>query len=209
MTSEFEQNLDKYAELIVTVGLNVQPGQRLLIGAPAFDSLTPIEAAPLVRRIATHAYKRGVRFVDVMWTDQQLQLVRLQHAPRDSFAEHAPWLVDGALEYAKRGDAMLLIYAHDPDLLNDQAPELVATLQQTAFKVSEPILDYVMRNAVNWAVVAVPIPGWSAKLFPSLAPHAQDAALWDTIFDICRVKAGDPIAAWQRHIEQLVARSEI
>ncbi len=149
MTSEFEQNLDKYAELIVTVGLNVQRGQRLLIGAPAFDSLTPIEAAPLVRRIATHAYKRGVRFVDVMWTDQQLQLVRLQHAPRDSFAEHATWPVDGALEYAKRGDAMLRIYAHDPDLLNDQSSELVATLQQTAFKVSEPILDYVVRNAVN------------------------------------------------------------
>lgn len=30
MPLEFEQNLDKYTEVIVRVGLNLQPGQRLL-----------------------------------------------------------------------------------------------------------------------------------------------------------------------------------
>jgi aminopeptidase len=34
MLSDFEQNLEKYAEIVVKVGLNLQPGQRLLIGAP-------------------------------------------------------------------------------------------------------------------------------------------------------------------------------
>ncbi len=34
MTSEFEKNLEKFAEVIVKVGLNLQSGQRLLIGAP-------------------------------------------------------------------------------------------------------------------------------------------------------------------------------
>jgi len=32
MSSEFEQNLKKYAEVIVKVGLNLQPGKRLLLG---------------------------------------------------------------------------------------------------------------------------------------------------------------------------------
>ena len=40
MTPEFERALSQYAELIVKIGLNVQPGQRLLIRAP-------LEAAPL------------------------------------------------------------------------------------------------------------------------------------------------------------------
>ena len=31
---EFERNLDKYAELAVKVGINVQPGQTLVINAP-------------------------------------------------------------------------------------------------------------------------------------------------------------------------------
>ena len=34
MSSEPEQNLDKYAEVIVQVRVNLQPAQRLLIGVP-------------------------------------------------------------------------------------------------------------------------------------------------------------------------------
>ncbi|MFX1344330.1 MAG: aminopeptidase [Promethearchaeota archaeon] len=34
LSSEFEIKLEKYAEVIVKVGLNLQPGQRLLIGTP-------------------------------------------------------------------------------------------------------------------------------------------------------------------------------
>ena len=72
MASEFEENLEKYAELIVKVGLNLQPGQRLLIGSPLFGGLTPIEAEPLVARVAKHAYQSGARLVDVIWTDHLL-----------------------------------------------------------------------------------------------------------------------------------------
>ena len=37
MTSHFEHNLEKYAEILVKVGLNIQPKQRLLIGAPLYN----------------------------------------------------------------------------------------------------------------------------------------------------------------------------
>jgi len=33
---DFDETLRKYAELAVTVGLNLQPGQRLIIGDPVF-----------------------------------------------------------------------------------------------------------------------------------------------------------------------------
>ena len=57
MSSQFEQNLNKYAEVIVKVGLNLQAGQRLLIGMPFYEYLgTPIEFAPFVRRIVKEAY---------------------------------------------------------------------------------------------------------------------------------------------------------
>ena len=60
MSSEFERNLEKYAQVIVKVGLNLQPGQRLVIGAPIFGVYgTPIELAPLVRLIVTQAYQAG------------------------------------------------------------------------------------------------------------------------------------------------------
>lgn len=48
----FEAQLDKYAELVVRAGLNVQQGQEVLIEAD-------LEAAPLVRLAAKHAWGGG------------------------------------------------------------------------------------------------------------------------------------------------------
>ena len=106
MSTEFDQKLQTYAELIVKVGVNVQPGQRLVLGN-IMNFGVNIQTAPLVRAIAKAAYKAGARFVDVMWGDEQLQLIRLQHAPRDSFAEYPTWHVHGKLEYLERSDALL------------------------------------------------------------------------------------------------------
>jgi hypothetical protein len=49
MLSEFEQKLEKYAEVILKVGLNFRPKQRLLIGGPSLlsDGI-PFRAAPLM-----------------------------------------------------------------------------------------------------------------------------------------------------------------
>jgi aminopeptidase len=106
MHDEFDANLEKYTEVIVKVGLNVQPGQRLLVGMPLFGVYgTAIELAPLVRHVAKKAYQAGVRFVDVQWNDDQLRLIRFQHAPKDSFSEFPTWRTDAAHDIAKAGDA--------------------------------------------------------------------------------------------------------
>lgn len=209
MSSEFEKNLDKYAEVIVKVGLNLQPGQRLLIGKPRANSNgTPLELAPLVRLIATKAYQIGARLVDVMWDYEQLRLIRFQYAPRDSFEEFPNWRTNAALKIAKAGDAMLTIMGHNPELLIKQDPELITTVQQTYLKHNEPILDLVSKNALNWLVIAAPVEGWMDKVFPDLPPDKRKAKFWDTLFDICRIKNDDPISAWHDHINQLDARSK-
>jgi aminopeptidase len=46
--SNFEQRLDRLAEVAIRVGLRLQKGQELVLTAP-------IEALPLVRRITAHA----------------------------------------------------------------------------------------------------------------------------------------------------------
>jgi len=202
MSSEFEQNLDKYAEVIVRVGLNLQHGQRLLIRR------APLKLAPLVRLIGTKAYRVGARLVDVMWNDDQLRLIRFQHAPRDSFEEFPEWRANAAFEAAKAGDAVLGLFAENPDLLFEQDPELVATVFQTRAKHFKPFGDLQSKNAMNWTVVTAPVDGWMEKVFPDLPPDSRKARFWDTIFEICRVKQEDPVSAWRDHVNQLVARSD-
>lgn len=208
MDSAFDQNLEKYAEVIIRVGLDIQPGQRLLIGSPLLDALTPSEAAPLVRLIAIKAYQLGASLVDVLWGDDQLKLIRLQHASQGSLDEFPNWQVVTVTDSIRRGDALLLIYAHDPDLLNGQNPGRVNQIEQVAAKTTAPIFDLIARNATNWSVISVPVSGWSGKVFPKAAPDTQEAQLWDAIFEICRVTQPDPVAAWQKHVGQLKAISD-
>jgi aminopeptidase len=64
-----------------------------------------------------------------------------------------------------------------------------------------------MRGAQNWCIVAWPGQAWAAKVFPGLPPAEQVARLWDVLFDVCRLNAPDPVAAWRIHIDNLLARS--
>jgi aminopeptidase len=209
MNSEFERNLDKYAEVIVKVGLNVQPGQRLLIGGPTSYSYgTPLELAPLVRLIAKKAYQIGARLVEVLWDDDQLRRIRFEHAPRDSFEEYPTWRTDFQYEYGIGGDAVLLFAAYNPDLLQDQDPELMVTTFNAYLTHRKTFGDLISESVVNWAAITAPVDSWAQKVFPNIHKENQEEKFWNTIFDICRVKSEDPLATWGEHLRQLKARSK-
>ena len=206
MSSEFEQNLEKYAEVILKVGVNLQKGQRLLIGAQDFGT-SLLELAPFIEIIVKKAYQLGARFVEVLWNDPQLHLIRLQHAPRDSFEEYATWRIAASLEFIKKGDAGLSILASDPQLFSNQDPKLMTTIIHTALKHRKPVSDLLnQQKARNGAVISASCDAWAEKVFPDLSPDKRTAKLWNKIFDICRIKQKNPVSAWNDHIKQLIAR---
>ncbi|MCO5180098.1 MAG: aminopeptidase [Candidatus Promineofilum sp.] len=200
MTPEFERALSQYAELIVKIGLNVQPGQRLLIRAP-------LEAAPLVRQVTIHAYQAGAHLVDVIWADPQLLRIRFQHAPRNSFAEHSDWGWKAGLETVDAGGAILSINGTDPDLLKGIDPGLIATVQRTESRAALPLSKRISADAINWCVVGYATAAWAAKVFPDMAPGEQLNRLWDAIFSTIRLDTPDPLAAWEAHNEDLTRRA--
>jgi aminopeptidase len=202
LTSEFETNLAKLSEVIVEVALNLQPRQRLLMVGPL------LEHAPLVRQISEKAYKLGARFVDVMWSDELLSLIRFKNAPRDSFKELSSWWINGIHDVAKAGDAIIRFNSVDPDLLIDQDPSAIATAQQTLAVQSKPFQELVSRNALNWVLIAPPSGAWSEKLFPDIDLEDRTTKFWDVMFEICRIKEENPVSAWKNHLQQLKARCE-
>jgi aminopeptidase len=194
-----QEDLAKYAELTVKVGLNVQPDQRLVVRSP-------IEAVDLVRAVSRAAYDVGCRYVDVLWADEQLQLIRFEHAPRDSFSEFPDWRVDGLLACAKSGDAFLSISGNDPDLLKGQDADLISLVKKTEAEKGRPFGALVSRSAMNWCVTSAAVAPWAARVFPDLEPGEQLEKLWDAIFSACRVDQEDPTAAWQVHIKDIERR---
>jgi aminopeptidase len=135
-------------------------------------------------------------------------LARFQYAPRDSFEEFPSWQAQGLQEAVERGDALLSIYATDPDLLKGQDSELIALAERTRQTHLRPFYKRIMNDEVNWCVIAFSLPTWAAKVFPHDAPADQIDKLWAAIFAACRADQPDPIAAWQEQTRQLAARRD-
>jgi len=209
MSSEFEQKLNKYVDVILKVGLNLQKGQRLLIGAAnPINSGTPIELAPFIQLIVKKAYQMGAKFVEVMWNDPQLNLIRYQNAPRDSFEEVSIWRKEAVLDYSSKGDAILAIAAQDPELFIEQDPGLIMTQAQATSILYKPVMDLLVKNNMNWLMVAAPVNGWAEKIFNEPPSDKIKDKLWERIFQICRVDQIDPISAWRDHINSLKTKCD-
>ena len=191
--------LEKYARVIVEVGLNLQEGQRLFIAAE-------MNTAPLVREVTAKAYQNGCPLVTVLWADEKLKQIRHEFAPRDSFEEYATWISDGILENAKRGDAYLSITGLDPDLLSGYDPELIALELKTQAKHLKKAKEIISGNGVQWTVVCPPTPKWAAKIFPENSEAEAEEKLWGVMEKLCRLNYDDPVAVWQKHLSDLGKR---
>jgi len=196
----FEQQMHRYADIIARVGLNLQPGQWLFINAP-------LQAAPLVHQIAAIAYQIDCRYVDMLWRDEQLELVRYQHARGDSFTEYPVYRAEGIYQHLQQDGAYLSITGDDPDIFKEQDPERIATARKTALTHLKPVYDLLDRSGFNWAVVSYPTLPWAKAVFPQAGPETSVDQLWESIFRVCRIDQPDPVAAWQAHITDLQARA--
>lgn len=204
---QHQEYLRKYAEAVVKIGLNLRAGQRLIMTNSVARGVPPA-ARPFVHEIAKAAYAAGARFVDVIWGDEEMLRIRLQNAPADSFGEYPKWHVNGILDMIGNGDALLAIYANDPDVYAGLDADRLGAMQKSHLENYQEININVTRNAINWCVVAAAGPAWAAKLFPDLKPKEAEEKLWQAIFETTRSVEPDPIAAWGEHIRNLRKRAD-
>ncbi|WP_273831672.1 aminopeptidase [Guptibacillus sedimenti] len=192
----FHENLQKYADLAVKVGVNIQKGQTLVVNAP-------LTSAEFVRNIAESAYEAGAKNVHVEWNDEILTRIKYDKAPDEAFKEFPTWKAKGFEELAENGAAFLSITSSNPDLLKGVDPERISNASKTAGKAMEGYRNYIMSDHNSWSVVAVPSKAWAEKVFPDTPEDEQEAKLWEAIFQATRVSTGNPVQAWKEHSANL------
>ncbi|MBR0649876.1 aminopeptidase [Roseomonas terrae] len=195
----FEQRLDRLAEIAVRVGLNIAPGQEVVMTAS-------VEALDLSRRITEKAYKAGASLVTGLLSDDRAALARYRYASDDAFDTAPGWLFDGMAAAFRGGAARLAVVGDDPTLLANEDPEKVARANRARSKAYQPALELITTSTINWSLVAAATPAWAETVFPDDAPDVALAKLWDAIFKASRVDAPDPVAAWADHNAALMRR---
>lgn len=195
-----ETFVKQYAEFAVKVGVNPQKGQTLIIRAP-------IEGAFFARACAEAAYEMGVREVVVHYNDEKLSRIQMEHTAVEVLEDVKPWIERSFLDYieGEGGACMLSIIARDPEIYKGLDMEKIDRASQAQRRASQNWRDYTMTSRIQWSIAAIPSPSWAKKVFPELPEGEAVEKLWDTIFDVCRVKDGDVVGAWRAHIAKMTA----
>jgi aminopeptidase len=191
-----ENLLQRYADLVVRVGANVQQGQDVII-------FGLVEHASFARALAASAYEAGARYVGAAYGDQHVKRELIVHAADDVLEWSPPWELERLNHLAREGGAMISITGDpNPDLFADLDGARVGNAR--AKEYGERSLQIVFEEkSVNWTIAGYPSGRWAEKVYGS--PDV-DRLLKD-IARAVRLEEDDPVKAWQEHVERLRTRA--
>lgn len=196
MTEPFDHLLEKYARLVVRVGVNVQPGQEVVINALP-------EQADAARAIAGEAYRVGASRVSIQYDDPYLQRAAVEHAPEELLGTSQEHTLAQVRAWNDSRPALISLTGNPhPTLMEGLDPTRLA--KSTPIDLIQQVMPLITTNKLAWTVVGAPTTGWADSV--GVADVAQ---LWDAVATAMRLDQADPVAAWQAHVAKLKARAEI
>ena len=211
MPSAFEPRLRAFAEVMVRAGLNLQPGQRLLIAEPYELQGVARSAEVIVEAVKSAAGEAGCPHpagVEVIWGDgARLREFAVQKDWR-GFAELVEANACRMQEYIRNHDALLFLQGSQPRLLDGLPAAAVTELRRIGWEHFGPVAQQLVQGATNWTVAPAPGPAWAHAAYPDLPAEQRLAALWQEVFTAMRVNEPAPLAAWQVHLLYLTQQRD-
>lgn len=192
-----QSKLQKYAELIVKCGLNVQKGQEVIIRCG-------LDQPDFVAMCVEECYKCGAERVKVEWSYMPVTKLNYNYKSLETLSDFTE--VDKA-EWQRRLDklsCLLWLDSDDPDGLNGTDSDKIAKANRAKFPFVEPYRD-ALENKYQWCIAAVPGKEWAKKIYPELSADEAVEKLWEDILNCSRVD-NDPVKAWDNHNKSLAER---
>jgi len=190
-----EALLARYAELVVRLGVDLQPGSDLLVDCS-------LEQAAFARALADAGYRAGARYVDVVYDDKPIRAARIEHAAEETLALTPPWLVERIRNAAATGAAVVAVGGDPhPRAFDGLDPARVALARMPELITAR--MQALLGGDVSWTVVCAPTPGWADAIFGE--PDVE--RLWEAVAHATRLDEPDPVAAWQSHLRRLDERA--
>ncbi|HFI2659310.1 aminopeptidase [Streptococcus suis] len=199
----FKENLAKYAKLLVSTGINVQPGHtvQLTIG---------VEQAELARLIVKEAYAHGAKEVLVNWLDDVIARERLVNVDVELLEQVHPQRIAEMNYLLERKASRLVVLSEDPGAYDGVDPEKLSRNARALSQALNPMRQASQANKISWTLGAASGLEWAKKVFPNAASDEEAVdLLWDQIFKTCRIYEEDPIKAWEEHEARLVAKAKV
>ncbi|WP_430646551.1 aminopeptidase [Agromyces sp. GXS1127] len=187
--------LARYSDVVVRGGLNLRPGQTLVLRAL-------VEHAALVRAIVDAAYDAGAGFVDVEYQDDHVRRSGIVHGAGPALAAGTSRDRAAAERLEQPGVAFLRITGNpDPHLMDDV--DAAAVVGALPVELAARERAALMAGGLQWCIVAAPNAGWARAVFGE--PDVD--RLWRAVGTAVGLDSDDPVAEWLAHTARLRRRA--
>lgn len=186
--------IERFADVVVRAGANVQPGQGVILR-------TDTAHLEISRAVVEAAYAAGAAWVEPVWTDGPMRRAAVDHASLESLTTSRGWALQRTREWAEQGVASIgLVGDAYPHLLDGADP-----VRAAAFPVEEvqATRESLIGGGLRWTLVGAPNPGWAQQVFGE--PDTQ--RLWDAVATAMRLDTDDPALAWRERAATLADRA--
>ena len=191
-----DERLDRFADLVVRVGANVQPGQDVVL-------IYLVEHTPIARAVVRAALRAGAPRVHPFISDLHLRKAAIECGPEAELGRTPEYLLEWIRTWGDTRPALISLTGDpEPTLFDGLDPELVAKAE--ARDVRMIYLPLVMARKLNWVIVPAPNPGWAEAVLGE--PDVE--RLWDAVATTMRLDAEDPVEAWRAHAAMLQGRAD-
>jgi aminopeptidase len=189
-----QRYLRAFADLAVRVGVNVQPGQ----GVVLFANTAHLDTA---RAVVEQAYGAGAAWVEVLWSDGPMRRAELDHASLETLTADRPWAIERTLWWADEGAAFISLSGNpDAKLMEGVDPARAAAVPAGEAAAHREAL---LGRQLRWTALAAPNPGWAEQVFGE--PDVD--RLWDVVGTAMRLDEDDPVTQWRDRAATLAARA--
>jgi aminopeptidase len=204
MTPDHESRLLLLAEAIVRVGVNLQPGQPLLITEPYELQGVHPESASLVEAIRSVTRSE----VDVVEADPWRLRTFLEMDDLRGFERLVSAHVQRMEHHLGHGGAFLFLMGSQPQLMSGIPAERLSKFARIKWRHLGRLIQRLVRGATQWTLVPAPSSSWADAAYADLPADERLPSLWREVFDCMRVNSQSPVTTWQTHLATLASRRD-
>lgn len=192
----------KYARLAVRTGINIKPGQSVVITAEA-------DQYEFVEMVVNECYRAHAKSVRVDFSYQPLTRMKYQNESIYTLTDIPKWSVEKYRSDSEELPCMIHILSDDPDGLLGVNREKLQAVNRAKYKAIKKYRDN-MENKYQWTIIAVPSVRWAEKVFPDDKTAVAVNKLWSAIFETVRLNDDtDPEKEWEKHNADFRRRCDI
>ena len=191
-----EQMKRKYAYTLARVGLNVQPGQPVLVEAA-------IEGAYFTPIFAEECYKLGASNVIVHYLDEPNMKIAAKYRSDADMRKVENWEKEQNEMYLEQGACYVRLEGVNPKLMED-----VPESQANAIFAHTDDVRNIMRRAsrekkCQWLIAMIPTQEWAELILKDVPKENALEELWKLLLKLCYIdETNDPVETWENISKQ-------